>query len=134
MLLRESKRSRPEPNWGLFWETCVEVDPEKDSESRPHIENVVSLRAPLWQARGPHETIENTVSLRAPFVASSRAPRNEANEEKKLKKGVPLKPARRRVCTINQRPKDERKRKRRARCGTARCGGTVLVAFKGCVP
>ena len=65
-------------------------------------------------------------------MASLRAPRNEANEE--IEKGVPLEPARR-VCTINRgQKKNERKRRSDARIGTARCGGTILVAFKGCVP
>ena len=84
-------------------------------QKKKKIENTVSLRAPVWQACGPHATKRTKI-------------------EEEIEKGVPLEPARR-VCTINRgQKKNERKRRSDARIGTARCGGTILVAFKGCVP
>jgi hypothetical protein len=36
--LAASKKVRPESNWGLFWETCVEVDPAEARESKEQID------------------------------------------------------------------------------------------------
>ena len=84
--------------------------PQKKEEQK----STVSLRAPVWQARGPHRT-KRTKKI-----------------DRRRKKGVPLEPARR-VCTINRGQKDERKRESAERW-TARCGGTGSVAVEGCVP
>ena len=67
------------------------------------------------------------------LVASLRTPQNEVNEVERTKKKR-VYPLSRREESVHYKQGQKNERKRRTIGGTAGSGGTVSVAFKGCVP